>query len=215
MSNYYVAIDKDGNYVLAHAERRNHKYIRKEGNRYIYPEDLRRGRATDAVSRGVGGNKKNTWTHGNGETPGDVARRKMFGNDRPAWSNTKRDGSSRGLSNKEGRSIDEAQYQKYNINSATGKPYHEDLAGGARYLNRQAASADRKRSGAGIDTPQIRKDLIFAQSMHSDKASHNRKQNLAKGQTAVEKFVSSAVKAASSAVSKGKDLLSRLFGKRK
>ena len=40
--SYYIAKDHFGNYDLVHAQEwKQHKYIRKEGNRYIYPEDLR------------------------------------------------------------------------------------------------------------------------------------------------------------------------------
>lgn len=40
MSNsvYYKATDEDGNTVLKHSWK-NHKYIRIENGRYIYPED--------------------------------------------------------------------------------------------------------------------------------------------------------------------------------
>lgn len=42
--NYYIATDRFGNYDLEHGIKwRQHKYIRKEGNRYIYPEDLKKG----------------------------------------------------------------------------------------------------------------------------------------------------------------------------
>lgn len=42
--NYYIATDRFGNYSLEHGVKwRQHKYIRKEGNRYIYPEDLAKG----------------------------------------------------------------------------------------------------------------------------------------------------------------------------
>lgn len=43
--NYYIGTDRYGNYDLAHAgEWKQHKYIRKEGNRYIYAEDLKKQR---------------------------------------------------------------------------------------------------------------------------------------------------------------------------
>ena len=43
MPSYYIAKDRFGNYNLAHGiQWRQHKYIRKEGNRYIYPEDLKK-----------------------------------------------------------------------------------------------------------------------------------------------------------------------------
>lgn len=40
--SYYITFDSSGGLTLAHGvEWRRHKYIRKEGNRYIYPEDLK------------------------------------------------------------------------------------------------------------------------------------------------------------------------------
>ena len=52
--NYYIGTDRYGNYDLAHAgEWKQHKYIRKEGNRYIYPEDLAKG---GKKSKGSGSN---------------------------------------------------------------------------------------------------------------------------------------------------------------
>lgn len=43
--SYYITFDSSGGLTLAHGvEWRRHKYIRKEGNRYIYPEDLKKKR---------------------------------------------------------------------------------------------------------------------------------------------------------------------------
>ena len=48
--SYYITFDSSGGLTLAHGvEWRRHKYIRKEGNRYIYPEDLRKQQAQEAV----------------------------------------------------------------------------------------------------------------------------------------------------------------------
>ena len=50
---YYIATDRFGNYDLEHgAKWRQHKYIRKEGNRYIYPEDLKKGGSTSGSNSG-------------------------------------------------------------------------------------------------------------------------------------------------------------------
>ena len=63
--NYYIAKDRFGNYDLAHSiEWKQHKYIRKEGNRYIYPEDIQSGAASASSSSnsssGSSGNSSNT-----------------------------------------------------------------------------------------------------------------------------------------------------------
>lgn len=50
--NYYITFDSSGGISLAHGvEWRRHKYIRKEGKRYIYPEDLKRsvGKAANSM----------------------------------------------------------------------------------------------------------------------------------------------------------------------
>lgn len=49
--SYYITFDSSGGLTLAHGvEWRRHKYIRKEGNRYIYPEDLKE-KALNNVAR--------------------------------------------------------------------------------------------------------------------------------------------------------------------
>ena len=50
--SYYITFDSSGGLALAHgAEWRRHKYIRKEGNRYIYPEDLKKQQAAQEAVR--------------------------------------------------------------------------------------------------------------------------------------------------------------------
>ena len=50
--SYYITFDSSGGVSLAHGvEWRKHKYIRKEGKRYIYPEDLKKsvGKAVNSM----------------------------------------------------------------------------------------------------------------------------------------------------------------------
>lgn len=61
--SYYITFDSSGGVSLAHGvEWRRHKYIRKEGNRYIYPEDLSKQRSKEAVNKYQQDGQKRTTT---------------------------------------------------------------------------------------------------------------------------------------------------------
>lgn len=203
MSNYYVAIDKDGNYILAHAGKwRQHKYIRKEGNRYIYPEDLRRGRTTDAVSRGVNkisGAKKNTITHPATPYGSDTLGSTMLWKySHDVWRDLP----------KRKRGTPSQNRDPKNVNLSTKYDQHSTREFAD---SRRQASAPNGRINADgsvtkrITSPQDAKDVAkFKLAYSSRRASINAKK-------AVQAVSSTPMVRTGSFISKAKDLIAKLF----
>lgn len=202
MSNYYVAIDKDGNYVLAHAEHRNHKYIRKEGNRYIYPEDLRRGRATGAVSGGVNkisGAKKNTITRPATPYGSDTLGSTMLWKySHDVWRDLP----------KRKRGTPSQNRDPKNVNLST--KYEQHSTREFADSRRQASAPNGRINADGsvtkrITSPQDAKDVAkFKLAYSSRRASINAKK-------AVQAVSSTPMVRTGSFISKAKDLIAKLF----
>lgn len=211
MSNYLVAIDKDGNYILAHAGKwRQHKYIRKEGNRYIYPEDLRRGKATDAVARGAGSDGTNG--------PNKISK---------GWSGYE------GRYQTRRKARDSRDYSKHSKKYTAVQTVHNTESSALRIA--RAAQTDGARKSAMREI-RAREDQRFRGDGLPSNAQHAKtwvfphlgtdrvltksirdKQVLSassKGKSIVDSiksFGSSVAKAASSAVAKGKSILDSIF----